>query len=189
MKTAFKTLLSRPGCRRRLARGVTALEALLTLSTMAVTLGAGLPSLGEARARRQLEGTAAQVAADIGHARSLAVSLGTAVRFTVQQDTGGSCYAIHTGSAGSCSCSSQGSAICAPGAQVLRFASLDTTQSVRMGGNARSLLFDPDRGTITPTGTIQLSAANGKALNLVVNIMGRVRSCTPSPPMVGYPVC
>jgi type IV fimbrial biogenesis protein FimT len=180
---------SRHATSRRQGRGVTIVEALLTLSTLAFTLSAGLPGLGEARARRQLEGTAAQVTADIGHARSLAVSLGAAVRFTVQQDQGGSCYVIHTGSSSSCTCSSQGSSTCQSGAQVLHLVNLDATQAVRMGTNSRSMLFDPNRGTITPTGTITLIAADGKALNLVVNIMGRVRSCAPGQPMPGFPAC
>ncbi len=173
----------------RKSRGVTAVEALLTLSTAAITLGAGLPSLGEARAKRQMEGTAAQVAADIGHARSLAVSASEPVRFTVQHDTNGSCYVVHTGSAGSCTCSSQGTATCTAGAQLYRVAGLDGHQSVRLGGNARSMLFDPDRGTVSPTGTIRLSTADGKALDLVVNIMGRVRSCASGQPIAGYPSC
>lgn len=174
---------------QRKSRGVTAVEALLTLSTMAITLGAGLPSLGEARAKRQMEGTAAQVAADIGHARSLAVSASEPVRFTVQHDAGGSCYVVHTGSAGNCTCSSQGTATCTSGTQLFRVSGLGAAQAVRLGGNARSMLFDPDRGTVSPTGTIRLSTADGKALDLVVNIMGRVRSCASAQPVAGYPNC
>ena len=170
-------------------RGVSVVEAMLALSTMAVTLGAGLPSLGEARTKRQMEGTAAQIATDIAQARSLAVSANEAVRFTVQHDAGGSCYAIHTGNAASCTCNSQGIATCTGTAQLYRVAGLDAQQAVRMAGNARSMLFDPDRGTVTPTGTIQLSTADGKALDLVVNIMGRVRRCTPTQSMPGYPSC
>ena len=170
-------------------RGVSIIEAMLALSTMAITLGAGLPGLNEARAKRQLDGTAAQVATDIAQARSLAVSANEPMRFTVQQDAGGSCYAIHTGSAGSCSCSSQGTATCTGTSQVHRVAGFDGSQAVRLGGNARSMLFDPDRGTVSPTGTIRLSTADGKALDLVVNIMGRVRRCASGQPMPDYPNC
>ena len=40
-------------------------------------------------------------------------------------------------------------------------------------------LFDPLHGTSTPTGTLRLVDAGGRAVHHVVNVMGRVRSCSP----------
>jgi len=50
-------------------------------------------------------------------------------------------------------------------------------------------LFDPVRGTSTPTATVQLSARNGTAIHQVMNIMGRVRSCSPAAAVSGYRRC
>ena len=68
----------------------------------------------------------------------------------------------------------------------MRFA---TGDSVSLKTNVRSVLFDPVRGTSTPTATIQLKAASGMALHQVVNIMGRVRTCSPDPVVSGYKRC
>ena len=35
-------------------------------------------------------------------------------------------------------------------------------------------------GTSTPTGTLRLVDSRGRAVHHVVNVMGRVRSCTPA---------
>jgi type IV fimbrial biogenesis protein FimT len=35
-------------------------------------------------------------------------------------------------------------------------------------------------GTSTPTGTLRLVGGRGRAVHHVVNVMGRVRSCTPA---------
>jgi type IV fimbrial biogenesis protein FimT len=60
---------------------------------------------------------------------------------------------------------------------------------VRLKSNSRSVLFDPTRGTSTPTATVQLTARNGTAIHQVMNVMGRVRSCSPTPAIAGYRRC
>ena len=52
-----------------------------------------------------------------------------------------------------------------------------------------SLTFDPVKGTVTPTATIALENRNRQGLNLVINVMGRVRSCTPTPPLTATRAC
>jgi type IV fimbrial biogenesis protein FimT len=42
---------------------------------------------------------------------------------------------------------------------------------------------------VTPTGTLRLSLRDGRGLNQVVNIMGRVRTCSRSGTVPGYPAC
>jgi type IV fimbrial biogenesis protein FimT len=60
---------------------------------------------------------------------------------------------------------------------------------VKLSSNSRSVLFDPMKGTSTPTATIQLQARNGAAIHQVLNIMGRVRLCSPAAVMSGYKRC
>jgi type IV fimbrial biogenesis protein FimT len=58
--------------------------------------------------------------------------------------------------------------------------------------NVASILFDPLHGTSTPTGTLRVVADSGRAVHHVVNIMGRVRTCSPAgaaPVVAGYRVC
>lgn len=175
--------------RRQSSCGFTLIDSLVVVATLAVTLGTALPGLQAARQARQLEGAAAQLSTDVMHARSLAVAMVTPVRLSVQQQRGGACYVVHTGHAGDCSCDDQGRATCTGGAQSLHAVGFNASQSVQLRSNSPSMLFDPDRGTVTPTGTLSLSLPDGRGLNAVVNIMGRVRRCATGAAMTGYPEC
>ena len=55
--------------------------------------------------------------------------------------------------------------------------------------NVRSIAFDPLRGTTTPAATVRVAARDGAAVHQVVNIMGRVRSCSPDRNIAGYRAC
>jgi type IV fimbrial biogenesis protein FimT len=65
--------------------------------------------------------------------------------------------------------------------------------AVTLRANVRSILFDGAKGTTTPTGTLRLIGRDGAAIHQIVNIMGRVRSCSPPQPsgarLPGYPPC
>ena len=52
-----------------------------------------------------------------------------------------------------------------------------------------SVLFDPLHGTSTPSATFRILGRQGKAIHQVINVMGRVRSCTPTGGVAGYPNC
>jgi type IV fimbrial biogenesis protein FimT len=51
------------------------------------------------------------------------------------------------------------------------------------------MLFDTDRGTVSPTGTLRIHAADDRTVHHVVNIMGRVRTCSPNGLVAGHPAC
>jgi type IV fimbrial biogenesis protein FimT len=55
--------------------------------------------------------------------------------------------------------------------------------------NSVSMLWHPDRGTVTPTGTLRLRLPDGRAVHHVVNITGRARTCSPLGSMKGFAVC
>lgn len=170
-------------------RGLTLVECLISLAVAAVSLGAAAPGFQQMQERRHLEGAAAQVATDIRHARSAAVARRAPVRLSVQLSEGSSCYIVHTGSAGDCRCAGAGESVCSPGAEALRTVGFEAGRPLRLSSTSASMLFDPDRGTVTPTGTLQLQASSGAAIRQVVNIMGRVRACSPGGSMPGYPAC
>lgn len=178
-----------PSTRRASQQGLTLVESLISLAVVTVSLGAAVPGFKQAQERRQLEGAAAQLATDLHHARSLAVARRAAVRVGVQALEGSSCYVVHTGSAGDCRCTESGTAVCTSGAEALRTVAFAAGQPLRLSSTSASMLFDPDRGTVTPTGTLQLQARSGPALRQVVNIMGRVRACSPGGSLPGYPAC
>jgi type IV fimbrial biogenesis protein FimT len=169
--------------------GLTLVELLITLSVAAVTLGTALPGFEAARERRHLDGAAAQLKTDIHFVRSLAVAQNRSLRISFERDGTGSCYVAHSGSVGDCVCSINGEATCRGDAQAMRSVRFASGDALRLQSNIRSMVFDPTKGTNTPTATLQLIGRDDKAVHLVVNIMGRVRSCTPTPGLAGYPAC
>ena len=174
---------------RRRQTGLTLVECAITTTIMAIVAGMALPSFGTARERRHIEGAAAQLETDIQLARSLAVARNQAVRMSFERGTNSSCYIVHTGVAGDCRCADDGSAVCTAGAEPLRSVRYGVGVPLSLQSNSRSILFDPVKGTITPTATVRVTGAGGAAIHQVVNIMGRVRSCSPAPALAGYRVC
>jgi len=173
----------------RRQRGLTLIECATALSVLAVVAGIVAPSFERSIERRRVEGTAAQFETDVHFARSLAVARNAPVRMSFSAPAGASCYVIHTGVAGQCDCSPKGLAVCSGGAEPLRVVRVGGELGISLQSNSRSILFDPVKGTTTPTGTVKVSGRSGSAIHQVVNIMGRVRSCSPAPVLSGYKAC
>lgn len=169
----------RATARHRPARGVTLVETLCVASIVATTVGLAAPSFSAWRNQQALLGAAAELETDIQYARSQAVATNTVVRFTARVGDGGSCYVVHAGPNDSCSCDPVEGAVCTSDIPVLRQVSLPASSSVQLTSRSVSIAFDPERGTVTPATTFKLRAGDGKTLHQVVNIMGRVRSCSP----------
>jgi type IV fimbrial biogenesis protein FimT len=169
--------------------GWTLVEALISLSVTAIALGAAVPGFDAARERRHLDGAAAQLETDLQMARSLAVLHNRTVRVDFRTGSAGSCYVVHSGGPGDCSCDASGTASCTTGAQALRSMGYPSELPFTLTSNAASMAFEHVRGTVTPTSTVRITG-RGRAVHVVTNIMGRVRSCSPSSAAApGYPAC
>lgn len=168
--------------------GWTLVEALISLSVTAIALGAAVPGFDAARERRHLDGAAAQLETDLQMARSLAVLHNRTVRVDFRSDSSGSCYVVHSGGPGACSCDAAGTATCSPGAEALRSMGYPSSLPVTLASNAASMAFEHVRGTVTPTSTVRITGG-GRAVHVVTNIMGRVRACSPASATPGYPAC
>ena len=172
-----------------LQAGVTLVESLLVLAVATVGLGAALPNFETVRERRHLEGAAAQLETDIMFTRSLAVAHNRPLRMSFFGSDAGSCYVVHTGSADQCNCAGDAAVSCTGDVQVHRTVQFDTNSPVQLRANVRSIVFDADQGTSTPTGTLRVVGRSGAAVHAVVSLMGRVRNCAPAPGLPGLPRC
>lgn len=171
-------------------RGLSLVELLCMLTITLLLLGGTLPMLNDLRQGQRLQAVAALLETDIHLARSTAISSGQPVRLVVQaMASGGSCYMLLAGPADTCSCTEQGEARCDGGTQPLRVESLPAAQGVALAALPRPLLFDGRKATVTPTATLRLSARDGRSIHQVVNIMGRVRSCSPGNSVGGLRSC
>jgi|JRYF01.1.fsa_nt_gb type IV fimbrial biogenesis protein FimT len=175
-----------PATRRQ--AGLSLVEILIPLAVAAVLLGSALPSLQSMLQRRHLEGTAAQLETDLQLARSAAVAANRTLRLELPADRPAVCYVLHDGPAGSCTCGDDGAPRCSEGVTPWRSVSHPPGHPVRLTANVRSITFDPVKGTVTPTATLRLAAPVGQ-LRLVINVMGRVRHCSPDGALPGAPAC
>src|SRR5206468_11527907 len=80
--------------------GITLIEVCIVIAVAMVLLGNVLPSFQATLTRRTLEGHAAELAGDVQYLRSQAVSSHRTLRISFHTYNGGSCYVIHSGSAG-----------------------------------------------------------------------------------------
>lgn len=170
-------------------QGVTLIESLIVTIVTAITAGIAVPSFEQARERRHLEGTAAQVRNDLQYARGLAVARNETLRLSFVNTAQSSCYVIHAGAATTCECAADGRAVCTGNPEILRVVRLGADMPVKLQSNAKSIAFDAVKGTITPTATVQTLASNGRAIHQIINLMGRVRTCSPAPTLPGFKPC
>jgi type IV fimbrial biogenesis protein FimT len=169
--------------------GLSLIELLIGLAVSAVAVGSALPGFKASAERRHLDGVAAQLQTDLHYARSAAVAHQRSLRVSFRQDASGACYVMHSGSAGTCACNADGTPVCTGGALAVRSVRLAATGPVQLSSNVGAMVFDPDKGTVSPTGTVRLTGQAGHAVNVVVNIMGRTRTCTPTAGLLGYRPC
>lgn len=169
-------------------RGVTLVEAAIALAVAAVAASTAAPGLQDLIARKRLEGTAAQLSTDLQTVRTEAVARNAPLRISFHADPGGSCYLIHTGAKALCSCSAAMPGTCTGEAVLVKAVYLPAAQRVTVAASTGSILFDPVHGTSTPAATARVTGVPG-AIHHVVNVMGRVRTCSPEGRIAGYRVC
>ena len=169
MNSSSKTLSSQQ-------RGVTMIEACITLAIAGILAGSALPSFKDSLDKRKVEGISSEVGTDLRYARSEAVARNTGVRVSFYQG----CYVVHTGSRDDCVCDGQGPAVCTGEAVALK--TVSASSGVQVVANVSSLRFDPINGTTSPTGTVCTVPASGRSVHHVVSLMGRVRTCSPAAP-------
>jgi type IV fimbrial biogenesis protein FimT len=156
-------------------RGVTMIEACITLAIAGILAGSALPSFKDSLDKRKVEGLSSEVGTDLRYARSEAVARNTGVRVSFYEG----CYVVHTGSRADCQCDGQGPAVCTGDAVALKTVNSTEARGVQIVANVSSMRFDPTNGTTSPTGTVCTAPANGRSVHHVVSLMGRVRTCSP----------
>ena len=179
----------RPAASKRRQRGLSLVEAMIVVAVTAIVAATAVPSLASFIDGRRLDAAATSLAADLQFVRTESVARNHAIRLSVHASGAASCWIVHTGAAAQCACADSGAAICSGGASEIKTVVLGAADRVAVQGNVASILFDPLHGTSTPTGTLRLVDPSGRAVHHIVNVMGRVRSCTPAGAVPGWRAC
>lgn len=169
--------------------GWTLPEQLVIVVLVSLLTVLGLAGLLEAKDRRRMDSLVATLETELQFARSEAVARNETVRVRFRSDAGGSCYVMYTGRPGQCTCQSEGRAQCVGQGEVLRTAIQRAGDGIRVSSSAAEIAFDASRGTVTPTTTLRLENLRGDRVNLVVNLMGRLRNCSTNAGYTGYAAC
>ncbi len=167
-------------------QGLTLIELLMVLAVLSITLGLSGPDFKAMLQERRLEGAATEVMADLQYVRSETVARNRTIRIDFSQDATGTCYVIHAG--GLCTCTAQGTAHCDADATLIKTYGLPADSGLHLAANTSSIVVEPIHGTFTPTATLRF-AAGDMEIHHIVNLLGRVRSCSPRGAVRGYPPC
>jgi len=192
--TTTRTRRPRVDGTRRPEAGLTLVEMLIALTILAIASVFAIPTFDNFRVRERLKGAATNLYTDMQYARSEAVQRNT--RLTVSFVTGaGWCYGINAGNA-PCDCTAandcdikQVSGADFPGIAMTQ-AEFDSAS-----GTANWYAIDPRRGQVVDAagapvdGNVLFSGAGSRALRGDLNAVGRVRLCSPSGSISGYPTC
>lgn len=184
-RTALETLFA-----RRAQRGLSLVESCIALAVVGVLAGAAAPSFEASRQKRAIHGSSAGIVADIAFARSEAVARQQGVRLSVRPSAdGGACLIMHTGAATDCNCASSAGPQCLGDAKLIKSSLFAATAPVTLSASVASMRFDQDNGSVTPAGTLRVATADGRTLHHVVNMMGRVRTCSTGGAIAGTKSC
>lgn len=159
--------------------GLTMIEACCALAVVSVLVSGAAPAFKTFSDKARFEGIVNELTGDLRLARSEAVTRGQGVRISFFGSASQACYVVHTGPRENCSCGSGGTASCSGTAQAIKAVVFDPAHAVHVTANVTSMRFDPNNGTVQPAGRICATGPDGRVQNLVVNIMGRARACTP----------
>jgi type IV fimbrial biogenesis protein FimT len=168
--------------------GWSLVEAMAALTVLSITLGTAIPSFQTTVDRQRVLGAAGLLESDLQLARSEAVLRQRNVRISFRSESAGSCYVVHAGPAGACTCSPAGAPVCAGGVQALRHAGFPQADGIRINSNTGSMTFGHVQGTVTPTGTVKVLGRD-HSVHLITNVMGRVRACAAVGEGLVQPTC
>lgn len=180
--------------RRRASAGLTLVELLAGLAILAIVTVFAVPSFDDMRVRERVKGAANNLFTDLQFARSEAVQRNA--RITVSFTSGAAwCYGIHQGN-DACDCDTANScSIKTVTAADFPGISMSQAQFDSSAGTLDWYAIDPRRGQSVDaggnavTGNVVFAGSGSRSLRGDVNAVGRVRLCSPSGSIQGYPAC
>lgn len=169
-------------------RGFTLVEMMIAVAIFAILAMIAVPSFNTFFDKYRVKRAADTVSAFLINAKSESIKRNQTVRTVITGSGATWCAGVTVDD--TCDCTSTGASACKiDGAD--RVISSATFKGVKLLGPAttHAFQFQPQRGTVVGNETVNLESADGLKLNVVVSPIGRIRLCSPSGSLGGYPVC
>lgn len=177
-----------------LRRGVTLVEMLIVIGILGIILAAAAPSIADIMARRRVEMVAAELATNLAYARSEAGVRPLNVMVFFGGNSAGSCYSlVFWGGGGTCDCTlGAGNACSAPGATGTEFKTVQVPSStgVSISSSVSKIKFVSPHMSVDPASpSVTVSSSRVGQLQLSMNVVGRLSSCSPDGSITGVARC
>lgn len=161
-------------CGHSLIQALVCLAILATLSVQALVMATGW-----IQAQRS-DAMAKKLRNAFVFARSEALSSRVEHRISFFNSTSGSCLVVYSSTASTrCTCNSNGQAVCAAGAVARLVEVLPHSTGIQLSSNSASVGIEPRSGLVTPTVSVDLRPTIAPPTRHIVNISGRLRTCSP----------
>lgn len=170
----------------RAPKGFTLVELMVAIAVFAILLTMAAPSFNTFLDQYRVKRAADTVSAFLINTKSEAVKRNTNVSVVITGS--GATWCAGMTEDDTCDCSTVGACQIDGVDRAIRSASF---KGVELNGptTGHAFQFRPQRGTVTGNETVELESEDGLKLNVVVGTFGRVRLCSPSGSIGGYPVC
>ena len=183
--------MNTPHTTARRHAGFTLIECCVAMSVVGVLATTAVPSMQSMLDGQKLRNASADLVSDLRLARDAALTRGENVRITVKTAAGATCTIVHTGAAADCVCGADPAVppSCSGDATLIRATRLPVSSRVALTTKSPSVVFNAQHGTASPTATYTVTATDGREIRQIVNLMGRIRSCSPQGGVTGQRSC
>ncbi len=171
----------------RPSRGFTLVELMVAITILGILVTLAAPSFNSFIDKYRVKRAADTVSAFLVNAKSEAVKRNMTVRAVF--NTAGATWCAGITTANTCDCTVANACQVDGAERVVRGSDY---KGISLAANVTGSMFafTPLRGTANSAGNVEVTSVNGLKVQVVVkNTTGRIRLCSPSGSVGGYPVC
>lgn len=182
-------------------RGLTLIELMVVVVILGIVLAVAIPAFSDLMNKRRVQLIATELSTDLAYARSEAGLRNENTWVWFGGNVSMSCYTVAASISvvGTCTCTNTPGSACDYGQRELRTSQIPTPTGVSIATNApikvninnnNVLNFNKPYRTATPAnGVITVQGNRGYTLELHLNAMGRVLTCSPDGRIGGVARC
>lgn len=178
-------------------RGVTLIELMVVLAVLGVILAVAAPSFADLVNKRRVAAAASELSTNLAYARSESALRNETIVVKFNASRSMTCYTVAVwGGLGNCDCTNGPGTACRrlfrelKTSQLLVPAGVTLTPDDGIRASLNAVTFDPPHSRPTPGGVgIRIVGNRGYQLEVQINAIGRVLTCSPDGTFGGVARC